>query len=72
MVDMVNVLRKRIDDTASPQGGKKNFFISIDSKVDGQHYGNVQFKDSIRNESIIIRHDGKAPFAVIQSIFSTV
>ena len=61
MVDMVNVLRKRIDDTTSPQGGKKNFFISIDSKVDGQHNGNVQFKDSIRNESIIIRHDEKLP-----------
>jgi two-component system phosphate regulon sensor histidine kinase PhoR len=63
MMDMVNVLRERIDDTASSHTGKKNFFLSIDSKVDSLHNGNLQFKDSIRNENIIIRHNEKpTPF----------
>jgi two-component system, OmpR family, phosphate regulon sensor histidine kinase PhoR len=61
MIDMANVLRKRIDDTTISKGGKKNFFISIDSKVDSQYKGNMQFKDSVRNENIIIKHTEKLP-----------
>jgi two-component system phosphate regulon sensor histidine kinase PhoR len=61
MADMANVLRKRIDDTASPKNGKKNFFISIDSKVDSIHNDNIPFKDSIRNENIIIKRSEKLP-----------
>ncbi|MEP6947810.1 MAG: HAMP domain-containing sensor histidine kinase [Ginsengibacter sp.] len=61
MVDMANVLRKRIDDTASSTGGKRNFFISIDNRVDSFHNGRLPFKDSIRNENIIIKHSEKLP-----------
>jgi len=61
MVDMANILRKRIDDTTSTKGIKKNIFIAIDSKVDTNHIGNLPFKDSIRNENMIIRHTEKLP-----------
>jgi two-component system, OmpR family, phosphate regulon sensor histidine kinase PhoR len=61
MVDMANVLRRRIDDTASPRGGKKNFFISIDTKLDSLHNGNLQLKDSVSKENIIIKRSEKLP-----------
>lgn len=61
MADMAGVLRKRIDDTSSSQGGKRNIFISVDTKVDSMHNTGRPFKDSLRSENIIIKHDGKLP-----------
>ena len=61
MVDMVNVLRKEVDDTTLLQGHKKKVFISINGKVDSSHNENIIFKDSTHNENVIIRHDGKSP-----------
>jgi two-component system phosphate regulon sensor histidine kinase PhoR len=63
MVDMVNVLRKEVDDTTSSQGHKRKVFISINGKDDSSYHGNMVFRDSINDENVVIRHDGKpSPF----------
>ena len=59
-MDMVNVLRREID-TTLPGGHRRKVLISINSKVDTSAVKNMFFKDSINDENIIIRHEGKPP-----------
>ena len=39
----------------------RKVFISINSKGDSSHHGNMVFQDSINDENVVIRHVGKPP-----------
>ena len=58
-VDMVNVLRERIDDTGSLSQKKKSIFISIDSHSDSFHKKKLILKDSVIRDSMLVRKNGK-------------
>ncbi|MEP6927926.1 MAG: HAMP domain-containing sensor histidine kinase [Ginsengibacter sp.] len=66
-VDMVKVLGKRIDDTLSPRGGKKNIFISIDSRRDSVRDETLVVGDSIIHKNILTRHN-ETPPAFLRSL----
>jgi two-component system, OmpR family, phosphate regulon sensor histidine kinase PhoR len=62
MADMAAMLHKRMEDTASSaQGAKKNFFISIDTKVDTVNSKGTLYRDFLHRENIIIRRADKVP-----------
>jgi two-component system phosphate regulon sensor histidine kinase PhoR len=58
-VDMVNVLRERIDDTGSVSQKKKSIFISIDNRADSFHKKDLQMRDSIIHDSMLVRKSGR-------------